>query len=248
VPPCFMVCRCEPLRSSGYGHMADGIGPEQAVHRTACSGFRWPSSSGKEPAGLAWKMTCEPTVRPARGPQDRVWVFAGVMVLAHEAHARRALLPFPVSLLGCWLAARRGAGGQSAALRTSKHGMAARPVRQALHQQAAIRSLAAPGTLAGAGPGPKGAPAGPSVGRVSQGQCHGLGSLDFRIPASRVAQSSSCRPCKGRGLTRSRRKGGSRKDMTVCGQRWGWSGRRLGSVVDLGQDGAVFVESGHLEG
>ena len=24
-------------RSSGYGHMADGIGPEPAVHRTACS-------------------------------------------------------------------------------------------------------------------------------------------------------------------------------------------------------------------
>jgi uncharacterized protein (DUF2249 family) len=36
VPLCFMVCRCEPLRSSGYGHMADGIGAEQAVHRTAC--------------------------------------------------------------------------------------------------------------------------------------------------------------------------------------------------------------------
>jgi hypothetical protein len=37
VPPRFMMCRCEPLRSSGYGHMADGIRPEQAVHRTACS-------------------------------------------------------------------------------------------------------------------------------------------------------------------------------------------------------------------
>ena len=37
VPLCFMMCRCEPLRSSGYGHMADGIGAEQAVHRTACS-------------------------------------------------------------------------------------------------------------------------------------------------------------------------------------------------------------------
>ena len=32
-----MMCRCEPLRSSGYGHMADGFGAEQAVHRTACS-------------------------------------------------------------------------------------------------------------------------------------------------------------------------------------------------------------------
>jgi hypothetical protein len=30
-----MMCRCEPLHSSGYGHMADGIGPEPAVHRTA---------------------------------------------------------------------------------------------------------------------------------------------------------------------------------------------------------------------
>ena len=32
-----MMYRCEPLHSSGYGHMADGIGAEQAVHRTACS-------------------------------------------------------------------------------------------------------------------------------------------------------------------------------------------------------------------
>ena len=36
VPPCVMMCRCAPLHSSGYGHMADGIRPEQAVHRTAC--------------------------------------------------------------------------------------------------------------------------------------------------------------------------------------------------------------------
>jgi len=39
VPLCLMMCRCEPLHSSGYGHMADGIRPEQAVHRTACSGI-----------------------------------------------------------------------------------------------------------------------------------------------------------------------------------------------------------------
>jgi len=32
-----MVCRCEPLHSSGYGHMADRIRPEPAVHRTAGS-------------------------------------------------------------------------------------------------------------------------------------------------------------------------------------------------------------------
>jgi len=36
VPLCVMVCRCEPLHSSGYGHMADGIRPEPAVQRTAC--------------------------------------------------------------------------------------------------------------------------------------------------------------------------------------------------------------------
>ena len=39
VPLCFIMFRCEPLRSSGYGHMADGIGPEPAVHRTAGSGI-----------------------------------------------------------------------------------------------------------------------------------------------------------------------------------------------------------------
>jgi hypothetical protein len=192
-----MVCRCEPLRSSGYGHMADGIGPEQAVHRTACSGFRWPPSSGKEPAGLVWKMTCEPTVRPAHGPQDRVWVFAGVMVLANEAHARRALLPFPVSLLGCWLAARRGAGGQSAALRTATRGMAARAVRQALHQQSSNpqsgrtrdlgRGWAWPerrtcGAVGGSGVA-RGVPR-PRVARFP----------DSCLP---VAQGSSCRLCKG---------------------------------------------------
>src|SRR5450755_1125788 len=39
VSRCLMMCRCEPLHSSGYGHMADGIGPEPAVHRTAGSGI-----------------------------------------------------------------------------------------------------------------------------------------------------------------------------------------------------------------
>jgi hypothetical protein len=29
------MCRCEPLHSSGYGHMADGFRAEPAVHRTA---------------------------------------------------------------------------------------------------------------------------------------------------------------------------------------------------------------------
>jgi hypothetical protein len=45
VPPCFMMCRCEPLRSSGYGHMADGIGAEPAVHRTAGFPGQGPSAS-----------------------------------------------------------------------------------------------------------------------------------------------------------------------------------------------------------
>src|ERR1039458_10651975 len=61
VPACFMMCRCEPLRSSGYGHMADGVRGEQAVHRTACSGFRWPAVLGAEPAkrrGDHWLSAC----------------------------------------------------------------------------------------------------------------------------------------------------------------------------------------------
>ena len=47
-----MMCRRAPLHSSGYGHMADGIRPEPAVYRTACS---WvsdgPPSSVKSPPG-----------------------------------------------------------------------------------------------------------------------------------------------------------------------------------------------------
>jgi hypothetical protein len=35
VPLCFMMCRCEPLHSSGYGHMADGFGAEQPVKPNA---------------------------------------------------------------------------------------------------------------------------------------------------------------------------------------------------------------------
>jgi hypothetical protein len=41
VPPCFIVCRGGASGSSGYGHIADGDGPEPAVHRTAgCAVFR----------------------------------------------------------------------------------------------------------------------------------------------------------------------------------------------------------------
>ena len=52
VPLCFMMCRCEPLRSSGYGHMADGIGAEQAVHHTACSWISMARVLGEGPARL----------------------------------------------------------------------------------------------------------------------------------------------------------------------------------------------------
>ena len=37
VPLCVMMCRCAPPHGSGYGHMADGIRPEQAVRQTAGS-------------------------------------------------------------------------------------------------------------------------------------------------------------------------------------------------------------------
>jgi hypothetical protein len=36
VPLRLTMCRCEPLHSSSYGHMAEGIRPGHAVHRTAC--------------------------------------------------------------------------------------------------------------------------------------------------------------------------------------------------------------------
>jgi hypothetical protein len=39
VSSCVIGGQQTPLRGSGYGHMADGFGPEQAVHRTACSGI-----------------------------------------------------------------------------------------------------------------------------------------------------------------------------------------------------------------
>ena len=61
VPLCFMMCRCEPLRSSGYGHMADGFRAEQAVHRTACSWVDGPPFSVKNPPDS--RLT---TVNPTR--------------------------------------------------------------------------------------------------------------------------------------------------------------------------------------
>lgn len=67
-------------------------------------GFRWPAVPCEERARLPRKITCGPRVWPAHGPQDRVWVFAGVMVLASEAHARRSLLPFPIPRARVYLA------------------------------------------------------------------------------------------------------------------------------------------------
>jgi hypothetical protein len=70
VPLCFMMCRCEPLCSSGYGHMADGIGAEPAVHRTAGSGvFDGPPSSVKCPSGFR-RITGRARIQPAHGPRD----------------------------------------------------------------------------------------------------------------------------------------------------------------------------------
>src|SRR6266487_2339831 len=45
VSSCVIVGQETPLRGGGYGHMADGIGPEPAVHRTACCALPGPSPS-----------------------------------------------------------------------------------------------------------------------------------------------------------------------------------------------------------
>src|SRR5580704_11949203 len=69
VPSCFMMCRRAPLRSSGYGHMADGIGAEQAVHRTACSAdfHGRPSLSEKLTTGTRRGCWVARVSDPARG-------------------------------------------------------------------------------------------------------------------------------------------------------------------------------------
>src|SRR5260370_1626334 len=57
-----MKCHREPLHSSGYGHMADGIGPEPAVQRTAC---------------FAGSLIIRPVMRaggPRRSPVSSIWV------------------------------------------------------------------------------------------------------------------------------------------------------------------------------
>jgi hypothetical protein len=58
---CLTVCRCEPVHGSGYGHMADGIGAGQAVHRFAASftASRWcslPQTANARSMRLAAKL------------------------------------------------------------------------------------------------------------------------------------------------------------------------------------------------
>ena len=53
VPLRFMMCRCEPLRSRGYGHMADGIGGgASGSPNRLLQGFDDPLANGEEPARL----------------------------------------------------------------------------------------------------------------------------------------------------------------------------------------------------
>jgi len=73
-----MMRHREPLHSSGYGHMADGIRAEPAVHRTACSSFAegiWqtvtsarPGISGVIPHGLA-----QAWLTRSAGPDNAAW-------------------------------------------------------------------------------------------------------------------------------------------------------------------------------
>ena len=54
----------------GYGHIADGIGARGAVHRTACSGFRWLTVHGDEPPCLQWITGALPREAWAGGRTD----------------------------------------------------------------------------------------------------------------------------------------------------------------------------------
>ena len=51
VSSCVIGGQETPLRGSGYGHIADRIGPEQAVHRTACSWISMAYRLGENPPG-----------------------------------------------------------------------------------------------------------------------------------------------------------------------------------------------------
>jgi hypothetical protein len=63
------MCRCEPLRSSGYGHMADGIGAGKRFTEPLAPGFRWLTVPGEQrvrPPEDQWRWT----VWPRHGPRD----------------------------------------------------------------------------------------------------------------------------------------------------------------------------------
>src|SRR5260221_5647166 len=68
VPLWVMMCHCAPLHSAGYGRMADGIGQEPAVRRTACTpDFRWSSRFRREPGPRWVEQLPRPADQLARG-------------------------------------------------------------------------------------------------------------------------------------------------------------------------------------
>jgi hypothetical protein len=77
------MCRCEPLRGSGYGHMADGFGAEQAVHRTAgLADFHGQPSSVTGPPGPG-EITGDRRFRPRMATEsvgNRRTLLSGVAV------------------------------------------------------------------------------------------------------------------------------------------------------------------------
>jgi len=71
VPLWVMVCHCEPRYSAGYGRMADGIGPEPAVRRTACSsGFSSCPRPADGSAGLREEHWWHPVLACASPPME----------------------------------------------------------------------------------------------------------------------------------------------------------------------------------
>jgi hypothetical protein len=97
VPLCVVVRHHEPLHSSGYGHIADGIRPEPAVHRTAsfpgCGGHpaarpcrrprsrggRHPRPSGTSGSGCPGSPSATCPASAATSPRSRVTVTSGFL-------------------------------------------------------------------------------------------------------------------------------------------------------------------------
>src|SRR6266699_6749938 len=69
------------------GHMADGIGPEPAVHRTACSWISGPAVVGEEPARSA-KITGGLRSASIDGPCRRPLAGAVALCVTLPAHPR----------------------------------------------------------------------------------------------------------------------------------------------------------------